>query len=67
MKELSSSYGRVFIGPKEDCYRTAVFLAEGMRGKKTGAKHFTWALTGGSTSRPQAKAKTAIIAPVRSG
>ena len=29
MKELSSSYGRVFIGPKEDCFRTAVFLAEG--------------------------------------
>ncbi len=51
MKELSSSYGRVFIGPKEDCFRTAVFLAEGMRGKKAGAKHFTWALTGGSTPK----------------
>ncbi len=51
MKELSSSYGRVFIGPKEDCFRTAGFLAEGLRGKKTGAKHFTWALTGGSTPK----------------
>lgn len=49
MKELSSSYGRVFIGPKEDCFRTAVFLAEGQRGQSVGRKHFTWALTGGGT------------------
>ncbi len=51
MKELSSGYGRVFIGPKEDCFRTAVFLAEGTRGKKSGAKHLTWALTGGGTPK----------------
>lgn len=49
MKELSSSYGRVFIGPKEDCFRTAVFLAEGQRGQNAAKKHFTWALAGGST------------------
>jgi 6-phosphogluconolactonase len=52
MKELSSGYGRVFIGPTEDCFRTAVFLAGGQRGRNPTAKVFTWALTGGST--PQA-------------
>ena len=51
MKELSSSYGRVFIGAKEDCFRSAVFLAEGQRGRNPLAKHFTWALTGGGTPK----------------
>ncbi len=51
MKELSTSYGRVLIGSKEDCFRTAVFLAEGQRGRKPNAPHFTWALTGGSTPK----------------
>lgn len=51
MKELSSSYGRVFIGTKEQCFRTAVFLAEGQRGRNPQKKHFTWALTGGSTPK----------------
>jgi 6-phosphogluconolactonase len=51
MKELSSSYGRVFIGSKEDCFRTAVFVAEGQRGQMPPRKHFTWALTGGSTPK----------------
>ncbi|MBX3735802.1 MAG: 6-phosphogluconolactonase [Candidatus Didemnitutus sp.] len=51
MKELSSSYGRVFIGTKEDCFRTAVFVAEGQRGQTPPKKHFTWALTGGSTPK----------------
>jgi 6-phosphogluconolactonase len=51
MKELSSSYGRVFIGSKDDCFRTAVFLAEGQRAQNSGKKHFTWALTGGSTPK----------------
>lgn len=51
VKELSSGYGRVFIGPKEECFCTAVFLAEGQRGRNPGAKHFTWALTGGSTPK----------------
>lgn len=51
MKELSSSYGRVFIGTKEDCFRTAVFVAEGQRGQMPPRKHFTWALTGGSTPK----------------
>ncbi|MBI2512907.1 MAG: 6-phosphogluconolactonase [Opitutae bacterium] len=51
MKELSSSYGRVFIGSKEDCFRTAVFVAEGQRGQLPPRKHFTWALTGGSTPK----------------
>lgn len=51
MKELSSSYGRVFIGAKERCFRTAVFLAEGQRGRNPAAKTFSWALTGGSTPK----------------
>ncbi len=51
MKELSTSYGRVFIGSKEECFRTAVFLAEGQRGRHPTSKHFTWALTGGSTPK----------------
>jgi 6-phosphogluconolactonase len=51
MKELSSSYGRVFIGTKDDCFRTAVFLAEGQRGQSPTKRHFTWALTGGSTPK----------------
>lgn len=51
VKELSSSYGRVFIGAKEDCFRTAVFLAEGQRGQNPLRRHFTWALTGGSTPK----------------
>jgi 6-phosphogluconolactonase len=51
MKELSSGYGRVFIGPKEDCFRTAVFLAEAQRGKNPSAKHFALALSGGSTPK----------------
>jgi len=49
MKELSSSYGRVLIGPKEEVYRHAVFLAGGQRGRNSQAKVFTWALTGGTT------------------
>jgi 6-phosphogluconolactonase len=49
MKELSSSYGRVFIGSAEDCYRTAVFLAGAQRGRMRAAGSFTWALTGGTT------------------
>lgn len=51
VKELSSSYGRVFIGTKEDCFRTAAFLAEGQRGQNPLRRHFTWALTGGSTPK----------------
>ncbi len=51
MKELSSGYGRVFIGSKEDCFRTAVFLAEGQRGRNPGRRHATWGLTGGSTPK----------------
>lgn len=51
MKELSSSYGRVFIGSKEDCFRTAVFLAEGQRAQNPLKRHSTWALTGGSTPK----------------
>jgi 6-phosphogluconolactonase len=51
MKELSSSYGRVFIGAPERCFRTAVFLAEGQRGRNPTAKAFAWALTGGSTPK----------------
>ena len=51
MKELSSGYGRVFIGAREDCFRTAVFLAGGQRGRNPTARAFTWALTGGSTPR----------------
>jgi len=49
MRELSSSYGRVFVGSKMHCFRTAAFLAEGQRGRNPGAKNFTWALTGGTT------------------
>ena len=49
MKELSSSYGRVFIGPREEVFRQAVFLAGGQRGRNSQAKTFTWALTGGTT------------------
>ncbi len=49
MKELATSYGRVFIGTKEDGFRTAVFLAAAQRGKNTGRPYFTWALTGGTT------------------
>lgn len=51
MKELSSGYGRVFIGPKEELFRTSVFLAGGQRGRNPQAKNFTWALTGGSTPK----------------
>jgi 6-phosphogluconolactonase len=51
MKELSSGYGRVLIGPREECYRTAVFLAGGQRGRNPQAKTFAWALTGGSTPK----------------
>jgi 6-phosphogluconolactonase len=51
MKELSSGYGRVFIGPREDCFRTAVFLAEGQRGRNPAATRFTCALPGGSTAQ----------------
>lgn len=51
MKELSSGYGRVFIGPKEELFRTAVFLAGGQRGRAPQAKIFSWALTGGSTPK----------------
>lgn len=51
MKELSSGYGRVFIGSKEDCHRTAVFLAEAQRGKNPAARHFAVALSGGSTPK----------------
>lgn len=51
MKELSTGYGRAFIGPREHCFRTAVFLAAGQRGKLPGARPFTWALTGGSTPK----------------
>lgn len=51
MKELSSGYGRVFIGSKEECFRSAVFLAEGQRAHHPGRKHTTWALTGGSTPK----------------
>lgn len=51
MKELSSGYGRVFIGSKEDCFRTAVFLAEGQRAHQPGRRHATWALTGGTTPK----------------
>ncbi len=51
MKELSSSYERVFIGPKEECFRTAVFLAEGERAQNPLRKHATWALSGGSTPK----------------
>ena len=49
MKELSSGYGRVFIGAQEELFRTAVFLAGGQRGRQPQAKTFTWALTGGTT------------------
>jgi 6-phosphogluconolactonase len=49
MRELSSSYGRVFIGSKTDCFRTGVYLAEAQRGRTSGARHFTCALTGGIT------------------
>lgn len=51
MKELSTGYGRVFIGPKEELFRTSVFLAGGQRGRNPLAKIFTWALTGGSTPK----------------
>lgn len=51
MKELSSGYGRVFIGSKEEVFRTSVFLAGGQRGRNPLAKTFTWALTGGSTPK----------------
>lgn len=49
MKELSSGYGRVLIGPREEVYRHAVFLAGGQRGRRAQAKTFAWALTGGAT------------------
>lgn len=49
MKELSSSYGRVLIGSPDDCFRTAVFLAEGQRGRQPRRRHFTCALSGGGT------------------
>ena len=49
MKELSSGYGRVFIGSREDCFRTASFLAEGQRGRNPAARSFSLALAGGST------------------
>ena len=51
MKELSTGYGRAFIGPREHCFRTAAFLAEGQRGKHPAARTFTWALTGGTTPK----------------
>src|SRR4051812_20474988 len=49
MKELSSGYGRVFIGSKVDCFRTAVFLAEGQPGRNPTAKTFTWGAARRST------------------
>ncbi len=51
MKELSSAYGRVLIGSREDCFHKASFLAGGQRGRYAAAKVFTWALTGGTTPR----------------
>ncbi|HEY4301338.1 MAG TPA: 6-phosphogluconolactonase [Candidatus Didemnitutus sp.] len=51
MKELSSSYGRVFIGSRDDCFATAVFLAGAQRGRNPTAKVFTWALTGGESPK----------------
>ncbi|HVU18651.1 MAG TPA: 6-phosphogluconolactonase [Candidatus Didemnitutus sp.] len=51
MKELSSSYGRVFIGSREECFQTAAFLAGAQRGRVAAGKSYSWALTGGETPK----------------
>lgn len=51
MREIVSEFGHVLVGNREELFAQAVVMAEESL-QQSSSRHFTWALTGGST--PQA-------------
>lgn len=49
MRAISSDYGRVLAGSRDELFQEAVRLTVDAQAKRTGAGVFTWALTGGGT------------------
>lgn len=49
MRKISSEYGRVLVGTRDQLFAEAVKLTAAQQASRTGPGVFTWALTGGST------------------